>query len=290
MSFTGKIGKEITRAIRTEFIAAFGTFLTIFLAMMMPAIIWLISKNLLLTESELKQGLTIDAYLLPDATQPQIDSLAGELSSFNFVDKIKFVSSQEALFQLREMFGSEMIEGLDENPLPPLFKLSLKPELFFFEKAQFQRIIDTTLVGIAAIPGVDDVLFGGEILEKLNRSIKLIKTAGLIISILVLIASIFIVANTVRIAISDRKVTIEMMQLVGATRIYIMAPFVAIGGLLGLLGSGLALTTLFFAVNYLSGNVIKIAFFNFSETLLFLVFGIVVGLIGSLITLPRYLK
>ena len=109
-------------------------------------------------------------------------------------------------------------------------------------------------------------------------------------AILVMISSIFIVANTIRITIADRKITVEIMQLVGATRAYITAPFVAIGGLLGLTGSGVALGVLYIAVKYLSKSVMQLVFLNIYEILLFLGFGILVGIIGAFVTLPKYLK
>ena len=290
MSFTGKIGKEIVRAIRTEFITTLGTFITIFLAMLMPAILWVSSKNLMIVESDLKENLTVDVFLLPQTEPPVIDSLKIALSRLNIAGDILFVSSQQALFELKEMYGPELTEGLDENPLPPSFKVHLNKEIFNLDRAQFDQVMKGALDSIAAMPAVDDVLFGAAILDKLNKTIRIMKTVGLAISILVMISSIFIVANTIRITIADRKITVEIMQLVGATRAYITAPFVAIGGLLGLTGSGVALGVLYIAVKYLSKSVMQLVFLNIYEILLFLGFGILVGIIGAFVTLPKYLK
>jgi cell division transport system permease protein len=117
-----------------------------------------------------------------------------------------------------------------------------------------------------------------------------VESLGIALSILVAFSAIFIVANTVRITISDRKKTVEIMQLIGATRGYVLTPFVSLGGLLGLGGAALAILALARLSNFVSQHLINIIFLETHEVIAFLLIGLLLGMIGALIATRRYLK
>jgi cell division transport system permease protein len=254
------------------------------LAMVLPAVVWVASKNLTQTEQELKKGLTISVFLRDELTRDNQARLKDEFLKLSGVAGASYISKEAALAKMGQRFGKDMLQGLDENPLPASFVLTIDQNLFAPGAA------DSLSVRLASYPEVDEVVFAIDIVNRLSKMIKSIKILGLALSSLVAFAAIFIVANIVRVAISDRKKTVEIMQMVGATRSYILAPFVCLGGLLGLIGAIMAMTLVSWFSDYISSHLMQIVFLDPSEVTAFILTGLLLGMIGAVIATQRYLK
>ena len=220
---------EMWRAVKFELLPTLGTFLTVFLALILPGIVWVASKNLTLIEARLRDNITVDVFLKSELTEEARIRLEKEFREIAGVTGATYISRELALQKMQGRFGQDMIQGLDENPLPASFVLKVDRTIFK------QGAIETLAASLKTFPEVDDVVFAGEIVNRLGRIMRSVEMLGFALSILVAFAAVFIVANTVRLVISDRRKTVEIMQMVGATRGYILSPFVALGGLLGLL-------------------------------------------------------
>ncbi len=285
-----RVAVEIGRAIRYELLSTLGTLLTVFLAMSLPGALWIISNNLSRVENELKSNLTVDVFLVDELSADEVESMRSELMALEGITEARYLSKQDALYKMRETFGLEMIQGIDENPLPASFVLKIDDSLFESYRSEGPGASDSMLARIAGLPGVEDVVFSGEILNDLNRIINSVEILGMAIGLLVAFSAIFIVANTVRIAISDRRKAVEIMQLVGATRSYILTPFVSLGGLLGLSGAALATLFLWLSTTFVSRHLIAIFFFDSYEITAFVLTGLLLGMVGALMATKRFLK
>ncbi len=284
MRYFWRIIIEISRAVRFQPLSTFGTLLTIVLAMSFPGLFWIMSNNLSDIQSDLKSGLTVDVFLVDDLPDKEIEKLQLEFSAMDGVNGVQYLSKQDALFKMRERFGRGMVQGLDDNPLPASFVLSVDQKMFEINAA------DSLLAGISRIPAVEDVVFAREMLDRLDEIVRMVKLLGLAIALLIAFSAVFISANTVRIAIADRRRAVEIMQLVGATRSYILTPFVSLGGLIGLIGTSLAVLLLRFSTNYLSQRLVEIHFLEIPDITAFILSGMLLGMIGALIATGRYLK
>jgi cell division transport system permease protein len=201
------------------------------------------------------------------------------------VTSATYISKEEALNKMKDRFGAGMLEGIeDENPLPASFVLGVDQTILQAGAAE------TLSRKLKRYPEVDDVVFAGDILTRLGRIMHTIELLGLAFSILVAFAALFIVANTVRVAISDRRKTVEIMQLVGATRGYILTPFVLLGGMLGLLGAALSAIALYWMTGYISKQLINIIFLEPQEIIAFVLGGLFLGMIGAMAATQKYLK
>jgi len=279
-----RIAIEMWRAVRFELLSTFGSLLTIFLATILPGIIWIASTNLAKIEYDLKSNITMDVFLRDGILSNDIDSLRTVLSAFKGIREATYISKDEALEQMRVKFGNEMLLDLEENPLPASFVLKIDESLFEPGAA-------SDLTGkISAMPQVEDVILASGILNRLGKIIKSVKILGLSLSILVAFAAIFIVANTVRVAISDRRKTVEIMQLVGATRGYILTPFVLLGGLLGFTGAILSAAVLAWLSNYVSETMTQIIFLEPHELAAFILTGLLLGMIGAIMATQKHLS
>jgi cell division transport system permease protein len=279
-----RIFVEIGRAVRYEILSTLGTLLTVFLAMTLPGALWIISDNLSQAERELKGGLTMDVFLVSDIAPEDITALRDNLVGLDGVDEVRYVSSQDALYRMREMFGLEMIRELDENPLPATFVLAVDESLY---DPQAARAI---MKKISEMPGVEDVVFASEMLKRMKEILRSIRILGLATALLVAFSSIFIVANTVRVAITDRRLAVEIMQLVGATRSYILSPFVLLGGILGLFGASLATLFLRLSAGFISRYLLDVSFLNPFDVIAFILTGLLLGMLGALVATRRHLE
>ena len=278
-----RIVTEIRRAVRFELLSTFGSFLTIFLATILPGIIWVASKNLAKVESDLRNNITMNVFLRDEIRPTDIDSLKTRLLALEGIKDVAFVSKEEALAKMRARFGSELLLGLDENPLPASFELKIDKSLF--EPGAAEALTKK----ISAWPQVEDVVLAWDILNRLGKIINSVKILGLSLSLLVAFAAVFIVANTVRVAISDRRKTVEIMQLVGATRGYILSPFVLLGGFLGMAGATLSAAVLAWFSGYISRSMMSISFLEPHEIIVFILTGLLLGMIGAIIATQKYL-
>jgi len=279
-----RIVVEIIKAVRHEMLSTAGTLFTVFLAMTLPGTLWVISDNLGVAEYELKSGLTMDVFLISEPSEQALTEMQTNLEDLPGITDVKFVSSSDALFRMRETFGLEAIKGLEDNPLPPSFVLSVDESLYD------QSAADSVMDRIRAIPDVEDVVYAGDILRRLQHIIRSVKILGLAVAILVAFSAIFIVANTVRVAVADRRKAVEIMQLVGATRNYILAPFVSLGGLIGILGGALAIAFLWLAARFISAHLLEVIFLDLFDSVAFIMVGLLLGMIGAVVATRKHLK
>jgi cell division transport system permease protein len=256
----------------------------------LPGALWIVSNNLSKLEHEFKSGLTVDVFLVDELSSDEVENLQFNLMDLESVAEARYISKQDALYKMREAFGLEIIQGIDENPLPASFVLKLDESFFESWRSAEPGASDSLVTQISELAGVEEVVFSGEMLNTLNRIINSVKILGIAIGILVAFSAIFIVANTVRIAISDRRKAVEIMQLVGATRSYILTPFVSLGGLLGLFGAGLATLFLWLSTNYISQHLMEVFFLDRYEITAFILIGLLLGMVGSLLATNRFLK
>jgi cell division transport system permease protein len=285
MRSLGRIFVEMWRSVRFEFVATFGCLLTIFLATFLPGIFWIASKNMAQTEARLKSGLTMDVFLRDELTVDQIMRLSKDFKALGGVTAATYVSKEEALSKMKDKFGAGMLEGFeDENPLPASFVLGVDQTILQPGAAEMLS------KKLKRYPEVDDVVFAGDLLTRLGQIMHTVEILGLAFSILVAFAALFIVANTVRVAISDRRKTVEIMQLVGATRGYILTPFVLLGGMLGFVGAILSAIALFWMTGYVSTHLINIIFLEPHEIIAFILGGLFLGMIGAMAATQKYLK
>jgi len=208
------------------------------------------------------------------------------------VREFKYISPQMALQDLKNKLGknSFLLEGLEkDNPLRGYFVV--KPVKIEYTKELAEEL--------ESLDGVAQVYFPSETVDKLRRILKIINLFCILLILGLYIVAIFIIANTIKITLFARRREISIMRYIGATNRFISGPFVVEGFIIGILGSILAyaIVLLFYhyAIRYLSQTITFIDFVNISiykyKILgVFILTGSMVGILGSLISLRRYLK
>jgi cell division transport system permease protein len=284
MRYLFKALKEIRRASRYQPLSIFGTIVTIFLAMLLPGLFWVAANNLTAVEQRLKLNMTVDVFLQEGVSRADIEKLRSEFLELDDITEVIFYSKQDALYKMREAFGQDIIQDLDQNPLPASFSLVVD------EAVLDPGAADSLIAELSAMDNVEEVVFAREILNQFSEITASVKRFGIIIAILVIFSGIFISANTVRVAITDRKEVVEIMQIVGASRDYILTPFVLLGGLLGFTGTTLSGFLLWYITIYISRNLVELRFLSIPELTAFVLSGLLLGMLGSILATKRYLK
>lgn len=187
------------------------------------------------------EDFQVMVFLHDGVTPEQITLLQRRLNGEMAVREVISVSKEEALADFRKQIrGQEsLLEGLGSNPLPASFELRIRKEY------QTADALGQLAASLKQMEGVEDVLYGQEWIERLTSVIHVMKVVGVVIGAVLGIASLFIVANTIRLAVDARAREIEIMRLVGATRAYIKIPLILEGTLQGGLGATLALGLLY---------------------------------------------
>lgn len=245
-----------------------------------------------------KAKVDIDVFISDQASVSQVNGLQSQLTALKESGQItsfRYVSKDDALSELRERLKDpSILEELPSNPLPA--KFNVKPA----DPAQAQQIIDQ----ISDSPAIDDELgvsYGKETADKLLSVAKFIQWAGLALISILMVASILLIGNTIRLSIFARRREVEVMKLVGATNWFIRWPFVIEGIICGLVGAVLSVALLWIVkvgvvdtwIQDADGALTRDQATTIGFPLLGLILiasGALVGALGSGITLRRFLK
>ena len=181
--------------------------------------------------------LTIQAYVRD--SEEALEAVARKASSYDSVSSVRVVTSGEALERLKARLGklAEAVALLDENPLPPSVEIQVK-------RASFATVIARELI---AMPEVEEVVYAGAVAERLQSISYFVARLSMVVLVVSLASATLVLFNTIRIGVYARKEEISKMLLVGATRNFVVFPYVLQGVILGTVGAALAVLLLWFS-------------------------------------------
>ena len=270
------------------------TIITISLSILIASAFILFFVNTSDVINSWKKGLRIMAYLEPGITNAELENIKGRIRSLGDVDSIKFISRQDALDRLKTQMKhqSSLFANLTRNPLPDSFEIRMTAAIESWQK------IDSLAHRIESLPRVAEVEYGQRWVGRFTHIISLFRLAGYAMGALFFMATIFIVANTIRLVIYSRRGEVEIMRLVGATDNFIKVPFYFEGLIQGALGAIIGLAMLYVAFVIVSSNIEQGFFpglfrFHFlSPTIMLAIFlvSMLVGWLGCFISLKQFLK
>ncbi len=194
----------------------------------------------------LKESIAVTVELRSDIGPERRDSIASQLSAHELVRTVSFVSKEEKLedAEFRQFFGEQFEEVLDgENPLLDSFELTLT------SRSEEQEAVEAFLNETERIDGVKQVSFPARLAEQLHGTVNKIRLILLLFGGALLIISLILLSNTIRLAIFSKRCLINTMKLVGATKWFIMRPFLANSITQGIL-AGTGASVLFIAAIY----------------------------------------
>ncbi|MDX2509607.1 MAG: permease-like cell division protein FtsX [Desulfobacterales bacterium] len=241
-----------------------------------------------------RKGIRVLVYLEPQATEAKRLDLRYQIQQLENVQEIHFISKVTALKRLKDQMRhhSSLLENLKQNPLPDTFEVRIIDASRDLEK------VAALAEEIKSLPQVEEVEYGQHWIAKFSHIINIFKFIGYAMGGLFLIATLFIIANTIRLVLYSRKEEIEIMRLVGSNDRFIKAPLYIEGLILSALGGIIGLVALFAVYQFvlskfhasLSLGLLEIKFLSIGQFFLFVGGSMLVGWIGCYLSLKQFLK
>jgi cell division transport system permease protein len=241
-----------------------------------------------------KKGIRIMVYLKPDIPDMKVTAVQRNIREMKGVKDVRFISKKEALKRLKNQLKrqSSLLENLKKNPLPDAFEIQL------METFQNQDKIEKLAARLESLEPVDEVEYGQVWLGRFTNILNLFRLTGFAMGSLFLLATVLIVANTIRLVLYSRRIEVEIMRLVGATDGFIKAPFYIEGLIQGALGGIIGLGALFVIFMFISSNMgreltsslFTIRFLSWETFLGIWSCSMFVGWIGCFVSLKQFLK
>jgi len=254
------------------------------------AILLVINTNFIAGSWE--SNVEIMAYLNDGVTGDAATALRTQILAIPEVKDARFISKDEALASLEQQFGQngQLQDSLGgSNPLPDAFEV----------RTTDPREVDGVANLLGLMPGVSQVRYGQGVVDKLLELTYWMRLVGLAIVALLGLCAIFLIATTIRLTMFARRREIGIMKMVGATDWYVRWPFLLEGVILGATGALLAIAVLYFSYSTLASKIMEalpfLPLMNSSLVLLqlfagLLATGVGLGIVGSLISVHRYLQ
>ena len=244
-----------------------------------------------------KGGIEFIVYLQPTSSQDQKDSIQRDLEANPDVreDGITYVDQDETYEEFKRLFGEspQLVETVTPEILPPSFRIAPTVQDPDIVQALGRQFEDKA--------GVYDVVFAFEVVKRIQETFNKIGVRFLLAAVLLLVAALMLILNTIRVAMFARRREIEVMKLVGATNWFIRVPFIVEGIIQTLLGAAVAVASMTFVIrpfiDELSQDKVLPIFQGFEVTDGNLVFtnlfvvavAAVIGAIGSAVAVSRFL-
>ena len=284
--------KEVYTSFKRNIWMTLASIFTVVLSLFILGFFSIVILNLNKMADTLESQVQISVYLKDDLSQEEIDETKETLSKIEGLQDIEFTTREEAMENFKKRLGDQqfLLDALDDtNPLPDSFSLTVT------SPQQVKTIADT----VVALDSVESASYSQDIINHLFNLTHLIRLIGVALIILLTGAAIFIISNTIRLTVFARRKEIAIMKYVGATDWFIRWPFLLEGICLGFIGGGLATIFLYIVYNQVTQEIYEaMAFFPLIPqhpfinyiSLAILVAGIIIGALGSTISLKKFLK
>ena len=255
---------------------------------------FVITVNINMFSEAVKQDFEqIEIFLLDETTQEQTIQMMAQIEDYYGVAEVAYRTEEEALEIMKERWGESgyLLDSLGENPLPSSILITVDTLEQAGAVAEYA----------AGFEGVEDVRFYQETVEKLTEVTDFIQLAALVIMAFLVVVSVVVVSNTVKLTVFARAKEIEIMKYIGATNWFIRGPFLAEGILIGLLASivstaviagvyGKMVSTIGAQVlAIVSCPLIPVSYLTGNMAIIFIALGMSIGAWGSIVSMRRFL-
>ncbi len=287
MSLSYLLAESVSGFKRTK-LSSVVSIMTICIALLLLGVFVVVTTNAARFVDVLRTKVELEAFLHQPMSPVELDSLRIAVRAIDGVASVTYVSKAEAAKIFKEEFGEDVLDVLTFNPLPPSLRINLVPGSI--TSAGTRAVSDR----VAAMAGVDTVIYRRALIELIDRRAEQFNSVTLGLGLLIGLSAILLVSNTIRLAIYAKRKLIRTMELVGATWSFIRLPFLLEGMIQGLLGGAVAAATLYLALDRLlpalSQEIAGYVQVRPGFYLLILVAGLALGLVGSVISVIRFIR
>jgi cell division transport system permease protein len=268
---------------------------TIALALLIVSLFLLVFINMESAAENWSERVQVTVYYDHELSSQEQTAFRGKIGALPGVSHISYVSRDEALKRFKNrLHGQEtLLEGVQPEILPTSLEITLN------RSSRDTLSVERFVTALKRIPGITEVQYGEEWVRRFNLFLNFMRLVGALLGAFLLVAVIFIVSNTIKLTIYARRDELEVMSLVGATKFFIKAPYLVEGIIQGGAGAVIAIAMLFGLYELFLYNADSFLTFNpVTSGLLFLpveyvgallLAGVVLGFVGSLTSLKRFI-
>jgi cell division transport system permease protein len=289
MSRSKLVVSEAFRSIGSNISTSFAATMTVLIGMFLLGLLIALGSWVVSWSDHVKEQLQVKVFFVEDVTGKQVNAVGAFLRADDRIKDYQFVSRTEALQRMKRRYP-ELTANLPTNPLPDSYEITPK------HAEEVKQL--STAIRAQKFAGVERVKDGQQTSKRILQVARVIEVVFLVAVVVLLAASVLLIANTIRLSIFSRRREIEVMKLVGATNWFVRGPFMVEGLVCGLVGALAAVVLLLIgkevALPSILGHIdssddVKALGFTLTALILLAV-GLVVGALGSGLTLRRYLK
>lgn len=236
---------------------------------------------------------SIEVFLKDETTEEQAEEIVSSIKEEKGVEDAFYKSREEAMKEFKSRWGENgyLLDSLQENPLPNSVVIMISD----LESA------DALAEKAATYDGIEDVKFYKDTVDKLLDATKFVQLAAIVVMIFLIIVSIVVVSNTIKLTVFNRANEISIMKYIGATNWFIRGPFLAEGIIIGIVSAGIsvALSAVIYdrlieaigdqIFSVLSMPMVPVSFLVYNFAWIFLALGISIGACGSIISMRKFL-
>ena len=238
--------------------------------------IFFISSNSI--ANSFKEDFSVSIFFKENAKKIEIIQLQNELLMSSYIQKLKYISKDDALLIMKEEYGQDFIQELGFNPLVNSIDINLKSE--FVEASS----LDSISAIISKKKYVDEITYDKNLINSINNNIRRV-SLWLMPSIIILSIITFLVINSsIRLSIYSNRQLIKTMQLVGATKSFIRRPFIRTNILLSIISSLISISILILLIYYIDSNISFVENIKLQSLIMLFIIVISLGLIISYIS------
>jgi cell division transport system permease protein len=295
----GKLIYLIRRALRNMFqspVLCTATVGTVTVSLCILTFFAIIVLNVQEMTRHWSREVQVVAYLDEVPSAAQVSALIKSAESLPEVFEVEYVTRQQAFAGFSDRLGDDaaLLDGLTDDFLPASLRLTLK------EDVRNRAGVESVVRQLKTKKAYSDFRYGQDWLDRFESMLNLLRIAGAVLGGFLLFATLFIVANTIKLTVYARRDELEVMSLVGGTAMFIKSPFLIEGALQGGGGGGLAIFLSYLLYTFflhgglesllLASGVEKVVFLPPTYQLLVVVAGIILGIVGSLISLRKFVR
>jgi len=290
------LSRRVLRNIRQSPVLCSAAIGTVAVALTVLSFFALIVINIQSLAAHWSEEIQVVAYLDNEPQATRLNDWRKLIENMPEVARVRYVDREEALRRFSTRLGpdSDLLEGFGAEILPASLEISLKAE------HRSRQAAEAVVARLKQNPDFSDFNYGQEWLERFESFLDMLRVGGGVLGAFLLFAALFIVANTIKLTLYARRDELEIMALVGATSMFIKAPFLlegafhgAMGALIALAGS-FALFQVFLQRGLASLLVVsgggQVVFLAWQQQLLLIATGILLGIIGSVLSLRKFVR
>jgi cell division transport system permease protein len=284
----GYVFREGFSGFRRAKLSTFAAVTTISVSLLLLGTFTVLVLNANNVVETLRDKVEMEAFLSDALTPVETSIVRDSISGLAAVREVRYVSKEQAAAIFKEEFGEDVNKVLDFNPLPASVKIFLKDGYRTAKSAE--AVYDT----VKQMRGVDDVIYRKTMLEMLDRGATTFLWVVAGIGLIITISSVFLVANTIRLAIYAKRKIVQTMKLIGATKSFVRGPFILEGLVQGFIGGGLAAGILFLVFGYVArwisadlADFVQVKPYYYG---IIVGVGCVLGFVGSAISIRKFLS